>query len=49
LDSFAFKIPLQWWYFIGSGIVALLIAWLTVGTQAIRAARVNPTKCLKED
>ncbi len=49
LDSFAFKIPLQWWYFIGAGAIALVIAWLTVSSQAIRAARVNPTKCLKED
>lgn len=36
-------------YFIGSGALALLISWVTVGSQAIRAARVNPTKCLKED
>ena len=49
LDNFAFKIPLQWWYFIGAGVMALVIAWLTVGSQAIRAARVNPTRCLKED
>lgn len=48
LDNFAFKITLQWWYFIGAGMLALIIAWLTVGTQAIRAARVNPTTCLKE-
>lgn len=49
LDHFAFRIPLQWWYFIGSGLVALFVAWLTVSSQAIRAARVNPTRCLKED
>jgi putative ABC transport system permease protein len=48
LNNFAFKIALQWWYFIGAGMMALVIAWLTVGTQAIRAARVNPTQCLKE-
>ena len=49
LDSFAFKITLQWWYFIGAGLLALVIAWLTVGTQAIKAARVNPTQCLKNE
>ncbi len=49
LDSFAFKITLQWWYFIGAGLLALIIAWLTVGTQAIKAARVNPTQCLKNE
>ncbi|MBA4056275.1 MAG: transporter permease, partial [Marivirga sp.] len=49
LDSFAFRIQLQWWYFIGSGAMALVIAWLTVGSQAIRAARINPARCLKDE
>jgi putative ABC transport system permease protein len=49
LESFAFRIDLEWWYFIGAGLVALLIAWFTVGLQTIKAARVNPTQCLKEE
>jgi ABC-type antimicrobial peptide transport system permease subunit len=49
LDSFAFKIELEWWYFMGAGAIALFIAWLTVGTQAIKAARINPTKCLSNE
>jgi putative ABC transport system permease protein len=49
LNSFAFKVPLQLWYFIAAGILAMVIAWLTVGVQAIRAARVNPTQCLKNE
>jgi ABC-type antimicrobial peptide transport system permease subunit len=49
LDSFAFKIELKWWYFIGAGLTSLLIAWLTVGTQAIKAARINPTQCLHNE
>ena len=48
LDNFAYRIPLHWWYFAGAGLLALIIAWLTVGSQAIRAARVNPVHCLKE-
>ena len=49
LDNFAFKITLEWWFFIGAGMLALLISWFTVGTQAIRAARVNPTQCLRDE
>lgn len=49
LQGFAFRISLTAWYFISSGLVALLIAWITVGIQAMRAARVNPTRCLKEE
>ncbi len=48
LDGFVYHIELKLWYFAGAGIAALLIAWLTVGMQAFRAARVNPTECLKE-
>ena len=49
LDGFAFKISVESWYFISAGLVALFIAWLTVGVQAVRAARVNPTQCLRDE
>jgi ABC-type antimicrobial peptide transport system permease subunit len=49
LDKFAYRISLEWWYFIVAGLVALFITWLTVGSQAIRAARVNPTKSLRSE
>lgn len=49
LARFAFHIPLEYWYFAAAGVVALLIAWLTVASQAIRAARVNPVKCLRTE
>jgi ABC-type antimicrobial peptide transport system permease subunit len=49
LGSFAYKIELEWWYFVGSGVTAFLIAWITISTQAFKAARVNPTHCLKEE
>ena len=49
LDSFAFKIELKVWYFFSGGIIALFIAWFTVGTQAIRAARINPVKSLRSE
>jgi len=49
LDSFALHISLEVWYFIGAGVSALLIAWLTVGMQAVKAANVNPLECLKSE
>ena len=49
LQGFAFHIYLEWWFFGGSGLVALLIAWLTVGFQTIKAARINPTECLRSE
>jgi putative ABC transport system permease protein len=49
LDGFAYRIDLEWWFFVGSGIVALLIAWITVGLQTLKAARTNPTECIKDE
>ncbi|MGD1893421.1 MAG: ABC transporter permease [Cyclobacteriaceae bacterium] len=49
LQSFAFHIDLQWWYFAGAGFLALLIAWFTVGLQTVKAAQVNPVECLKDE
>lgn len=49
LGSFAFRIGLEWWFFAGAGAVALLIACLTVSTQTMRAAGVNPVKCLRSE
>ena len=49
LDDFAFKIDLEWWFFAGAGSLALIIAWLTVGMQTMKAASVNPVECLKDE
>ena len=49
LADFAYRIDLKWWYFISAGLIALFIAWLTVGLQTIKAARVNPVECLKDE
>ena len=49
LERFAFHIELQIWYFAVAGFAALLIAWMTVASQAIRAANVNPVECLRDE
>lgn len=48
LQTFAYHIQPDWWIFAGSGLLMLLIAWLSVGYQTLRAARMNPVSCLKE-
>lgn len=49
LDSFAYRIDLQLWYFIATGLLALVISLLTVSVQAVKAARVDPVRCLKAE
>jgi ABC-type antimicrobial peptide transport system permease subunit len=49
LTGFEYRIALEWWYFAGAGLAALVIAWLTVGSQAMKAASVNPVNSLKDE
>lgn len=49
LANFEFKIELNLWYFVAAGVVAMVIGWLTVGSQTIRAAKMNPTQCLRNE
>jgi putative ABC transport system permease protein len=47
LQNFAYKIELSWWIFVASGIIALVIASLTVSWQSWRAATRNPVEALR--
>jgi len=48
LGNFAYHINLKWWYFALAGVLTLLITWLTVSLQALKAARINPAQSLKD-
>ena len=49
LQDFAYQTPISWWIFAVAGSSAVLIAFLTVSTQAIRAASVNPVDSLRSE
>ena len=49
LKDFAYRISISWWIFILSGILALLIAVVTISFQAIRAAMANPVRSLRTE
>ncbi|HXB09919.1 MAG TPA: ABC transporter permease [Puia sp.] len=49
LEDFAYHIPLSAGFFIAGGILALLVAILTVSTQSVRAATSNPVKNLRTE
>ena len=49
LQDFAYRIDMPWWIFLLAGIVAALIALLTIGFQAIKAAIANPVKSLRTE
>jgi ABC-type antimicrobial peptide transport system permease subunit len=49
LKSYAYQTNLSWWIFAGSGLILMLIAVLTVGFQAFKAANTNPVESLKSE
>jgi putative ABC transport system permease protein len=49
LQSFAYRIDISWWVFALAAILAVLIAFVTVSSQAIKAALANPVKSLRSE
>lgn len=49
LQDFAYRIHIQWWMFAIAGLVAIVIAFLTVSFQSVKAALANPVKSLRSE
>ena len=49
LLDFAYRTHISWWVFAGAGILAVLIALLTISFQAFKAAVANPVKSLRTE
>jgi ABC-type antimicrobial peptide transport system permease subunit len=49
LSNFVYRIELDILFFIYTGFIALGTAWISVGMQAWKAARINPVTCLKDE
>ena len=49
LQDFAYRINVEWWIFLLSGLFAVAIALLTVSVQSIKAALTNPVKSLRSE
>jgi putative ABC transport system permease protein len=49
LQSFAYKVDLDWWTFALAGVIAIVIALITLSFQSIKAALTNPVKSLRNE
>lgn len=49
LQDFEYKINLSWWMFALAGVLAIVIALLTVSFQSIKAALMNPVQSLRSE
>jgi putative ABC transport system permease protein len=47
--NFAFRISISGWVLLAAGIVALIIAFVTISFQAVKAASANPVKSLRSE
>ena len=49
LQSYAYRIDISWWIFLLAVVVAMLIAFVTISFQSIKAANANPVKSLRSE
>jgi putative ABC transport system permease protein len=49
LESFAYHIEVSWIIFLLASLAALMIAWLTVSYESLKAAVNNPSKSLRTE
>jgi putative ABC transport system permease protein len=49
LLDFTYRITISWWIFALAGMVAIVIALLTVSFQSVKAAIANPIKALRSE
>jgi len=49
LQQYKYRIQIPWWVFPLTGLIALMLALLIVGMQALRAATSNPVNSLRSE
>jgi len=49
LQSFAYRINMEWWYFLLGAVFCLVIAFITVSIQVVKATYLNPVDVLHEE
>ncbi len=49
LQNFTYHVSLSWWIFVLSGLLMILIMFLTVSFQTLKAASANPVDSLRDE
>jgi len=49
LQGYAYRANISWWIFVLGGVTAILIAFITISFQSIKAAAANPVKSLRSE
>jgi putative ABC transport system permease protein len=49
LQDYAYRIDISWWIFLSAVVLAMIIAFVTISFQAIKAAIASPVKSLRTE
>ena len=49
LQQYTYRISMGAWFFIGTIVISLVIAWVTVSYTAVKAAMANPVRSLRTE
>ena len=49
LQNYPYRIDVSWWMFVLAAAFVLVIAFLTIGVQSIKAAIANPVRALRSE
>jgi putative ABC transport system permease protein len=49
LQTFAYRVPIDWWIFVAAAFMAVVIAFITISFQSVKAAIANPVKSLRSE
>lgn len=47
LQGYAYQTPISWWIFLLTGFIALVLSFVSVFTQSLKAARRNPAEAIR--
>jgi len=49
LQDYAYRINISWWVFVLAGFTAVIVAFVTISIQTVKAALANPVKSLRAE
>jgi putative ABC transport system permease protein len=49
MEGFAYQSQIHWWIFFIAGLLAVIVALITISFQSIKAAMMNPVKSLRSE
>ncbi|MEM6346942.1 MAG: FtsX-like permease family protein [Bacteroidota bacterium] len=49
LEGFAYRVELQWWIFVLPSIAAIIIAFITISAQSLKAALSKPIEAIRTE